>query len=230
LYQTYGKIYKAHKFKEKCMAEEKAKKAWYKRWWAITLFIIIGISAIGNMLEDVETSTSLNPSPQEESEVQKITEAEEIIPPSKIAKKTIEAKVYSVGDTIQAGDFKWKIVRSSTATEIGEDLAGTFFGEKADGIFIIVDVEVENTGKSANYLMDSYLKLIDDQGREFSADSAAAFYLKPQGSALMFEQVNPGITKKGKIVFDVPVGLKVANMRISSNMVSSSFYNVKLLI
>ena len=111
-----------------------------------------------------------------------------------------------------------------------EDLAGTFFGEKADGIFIILDVEVENTGKSAKYLMDSYLKLVDEQGREFSPNSVAAIYLKPQGSALMFEQVNPGITKKGKIVFDVPAGLKVANIRISSNLVSSSFYNVKLMI
>jgi len=58
----------------------------------------------------------------------------------------------------------------------------------------------------------------------------AAIYLKPQGSVLVFEQINPGITKKGKIVFDVPVGLKVANVRISSNSPSSTFYNVKLLI
>jgi len=135
-----------------------------------------------------------------------------------------------MGDSIQAGDFKWKITKSSTATEIGEDLMGTFFGEKADGIFIILDVEVENTGNSANYLMDSYLKLVDDQGREFSPSTAAAIYLKPEGSALMFEQVNPGITKKGKIVFDVPKDLKVADIKISSNLLESTFYKVKLII
>ena len=141
-----------------------------------------------------------------------------------------EAKTYSLGESIQAGDFTWKITKSSTATEIGEDLGGTFFGEKADGIFIILDVEVTNTGNSAQYLMDSYLKLVDDQGREFSPDSTAAFYIKPSGSALMFEQVNPGIVKKGKIVFDVPTDLKVADIRISSDLISSSFYNVKLMI
>ena len=81
--------------------------------------------------------------------------------------------------------------------------------------------------KQQQYLMDSYLKLVDDQGREFSPDTSAAFYLD-SNQALMFEQVNPGIVKKGKIVFDVPENLNVANVRISSNLVSSSFYNVKL--
>lgn len=200
------------------MAEEKAKKSWYKRWWAITLFIIIGLAILVNLFGGNDNSSSSPNSNVQTNSQQQITT------------KTEEVKTYSIGDSIQAGDFKWKITKSSTATEIGEDLAGTFFGEKADGIFIILDVEIENTGKSAKYLMDSYLKLVDDQGREFSPNSAAAIYLKPQGSALMFEQVNPSITKKGKIVFDVPAGLKVANIRISSNLISSSFYNVKLMI
>ena len=200
------------------MAEVKAKKSWYKRWWAITLFIIIGFAILGNLFGGNDTSPTPSNSNVQTNSQQQITT------------KTEEVKTYSIGDSIQAGDFTWKITKSSTATEIGEDMMGTFFGEKADGIFIILDVEVENTGNSAKYLMDSYLKLVDEQGREFSPNSAAAIYLKPQGSALMFEQVNPGIIKKGKIVFDVPAGLKVANIRISSNLVSSSFYNVKLMI
>tara|TARA_Y100000310_G_scaffold28745_1_gene27336 strand:+ start:464 stop:1066 length:603 start_codon:yes stop_codon:yes gene_type:complete len=200
------------------MAEVKTKKVWYKRWWAITLFIIIGLAILGNLFGGNDTSPTPSNSNVQTNSQQQITT------------KTEEVKTYSIGDSIQAGDFTWKITKSSTATEIGEDLAGTFFGEKADGVFIILDVEVENTGNSAKYLMDSYLKLVDEQGREFSPNSAAAIYLKPQGSALMFEQVNPGIIKKGKIVFDVPTGLKVANIRISSNLVSSSFYNVKLMI
>ncbi|MBI2646860.1 DUF4352 domain-containing protein [Candidatus Woesearchaeota archaeon] len=200
------------------MADVKAKKVWYKRWWAITLFIIIGLAILVNLFGGNDSSPTPSSSNVQTNSQQQITT------------KTEEVKTYSIGDSIQAGDFTWKITKSSTATEIGEDLAGTFFGEKADGIFIILDVEVENTGKSAKYLMDSYLKLVDEQGREFSPNSAAAIYLKPQGSALMFEQVNPGINKKGKIVFDVPAGLKVANIRISSNLVSSSFYNVKLMI
>ena len=194
------------------MHNDTIKKSWYKRWWAITLFAIIGLVILANLFGGNNTSNS---SSSDNGGIKATPE---------------EAKTYSIGDSIQAGDFTWKITKSSTATEIGEDLMGTFFGEKADGIFIILDVEVTNTGKSAQYLMDSYLKLVDDQGREFSPDSAAAIYIKPTGSALMFEQVNPGITKKGKIVFDVPAGLKVADIRISSDLISSSFYNIKLMI
>lgn len=203
---------------KKHVAEIAAKKTWYKRWWAITLFVIVGLVILGNLFGGGNnSSTSSN------SNLQAST-------PEQTAIKTEAVKTYSIGDSIQAGDFRWKITKFSTATEIGEYMGDTLLGEKADGIFIIIDVEVENTGKSAKYLMDSYLKLIDDQNREFSPNSVAAIYLKPSGSALMFEQINPGIIKKGKIVFDVPAGLKVANIKLSSNLVSNSFYNVKLII
>lgn len=200
------------------MVEATTKKVWYKRWWAITLFVIVGLGMLSNLFgEDTNIPTSSNSNLQSNI-------------PEQTAIKTEAVKTYSMGDSIQAGDFKWKITKSSTAAEIGQYIGDSFFGEKADGIFIIIDVEVENTGNSAKYLMDSYLKLIDDQNREFSPNSIAAIYLQPSGSALMFEQINPGIVKKGKIVFDVPAGLKVANIRLSSNLISSSFYNVKLMV
>ncbi len=77
--------------------------------------------------------------------------------------------------------------------------------------------------------MDSFVKLVDDQGREFSPDTEASIWIKPQGSGLTFEQINPGITKTGKIIYDVPQGLKVANLKISNNLIESSVYDVKLM-
>jgi len=201
----------------KATAENKQKKSWYKRWWAITLFIIVGFMILGAMFGD-DTSNQNNSNQNSGNQIVANNQQVEV------------PKTYSLGDSIQAGDFTWKITKVSTASQVGEEIYGTLMGEKADGIFLILDVEVSNTGKSAQYLMDSFVKLVDEQGREFSPSTSAAFYLKPQGSALMFDQINPGITKKGKIVYDVPQGLKVADVRISSNLVSSSFYNVKLMI
>ena len=197
------------------MAEEKAKKSWYKRWWASTLFIIIVLVILGNLFGINSSSKSSNV---------KQTSAE--LP---TAKQT-EAKTYSLGDAIQAGDFKWKITKVSTTKEIGESFAGSFYGEKADGIFVIVDVEVENTANTAKYLTDSYIKLVDSQNREFSPNTAAAIYLKPEGSALVFEQINPGINKKGKIVYDVPENVKNFNVKITSSIFSSSVYNIQITI
>ncbi len=138
-------------------------------------------------------------------------------------------KIFQVGDEIIAGEFKWKITKMTKQKEIGQDIAGTFLGAKADGEFLILDVEVENIGKSANILSDSFIKLVDDQGREFTADSSAAFYLERNSALLFFKTVNPGIVKKGKIVFDVPIGLNVANVIIYDSLATSSFYTVKLI-
>jgi len=207
------------------MAEAKVKKAWYKRWWAIVLFIIIGLMILVSLSGNNNTpSSSLNSNSQDQIKA---------TPPQNQA-----AKVYNLGDEIQAGDFKWKITKSATAKAISlggalldEKLASTAYGgANADGVFLILDVEVENTGKTAQYLMDSFVKLVDDQSREFSPDSTAALYLKPVGSAILFEEINPGIIKKGKIVYDVPEGIKVANVKISSNLLGSSIYNVRLAI
>jgi len=123
------------------MHNDTIKKSWYKRWWAITLFAIIGLVILANLFGGNNTSNS---SSSDNGGIKATPE---------------EAKTYSIGDSIQAGDFTWKITKSSTATEIGEDLMGTFFGEKADGIFIILDVEVTNTGKSA---IQTYKIEVDD--------------------------------------------------------------------
>ncbi len=202
------------------MTENKVKNAWYKRWWAITLFIFVGLIIIGGLFGgNNNTSTSSNSN----LNVQQNTQDQVTAPKD-------EVKTYGLGDSIQAGDFKWKITKVSTTKEIGQDIMGSFFGEKADGVFVILDVEVENTANSAKYLMDSYLKLVDNQNREFSPNSAAVIYLKPEGSALMFEQVNPGIIKKGKIVFDVPESVKNFNLKITSSLFESNIYNVKITI
>ena len=37
-----------------------------------------------------------------------------------------------------------------------------------------------------------------------------------EAKQLLFEEINPGIIKKGKIVYDVPEGIKVANIKIST--------------
>jgi hypothetical protein len=191
------------------------KKPWYKRWWAIVAYIIIVLAVIGNLSGGDKSNNT--PTTNNADNQQAIT-------------PTQNTPTYGIGNILVAGEFTWKITGVSTATEIGQDLGGTFFGEKANGIFVILDVEAENTGKSAKYLSDSYIKLIDDQDREFSASTVAAIYLKPEGSALVFEQLNPGITKKGKIVYDVPAGLKVANVKITSSLLTTESYMIKINI
>ena len=128
---------------------------------------------------------------------------------------------YSMNTKIQAGDFAWTITGVTKTKSFG----GSYFISRADGEYLVISVEIENTGKTAQYLSSDYLKLIDDKNREFSST-----YVLGEDSIISFETINPGIVKKGKIIFDVPEGIKVINVKISSNLIESSFYNVQLLI
>jgi hypothetical protein len=131
---------------------------------------------------------------------------------------------FSFNDVILAGDISWKFTDARRRSLIGNS---EYFNKKANGEFLILDVEVTNNGRTAQTISDSYVKLVDSQGREYSPDSTAAMYLP--GDSLFYEQINPGITAKGSIVFDVPKGLTVTRLRISNNLVESSFYYVNLI-
>ena len=129
---------------------------------------------------------------------------------------------YKVGDTIIAGNFAWTINGMRTAGSIGDS---PYLMIDADGEFLILEVEIENIGNSAEYLSSSYIKLVDDQGREFVSDLTAQFYL---GSSITFDTINPGIVKDGEIAFDVPTDLTVVDVQISDSLIGSSYYNINL--
>lgn len=66
------KLHRKDKYCPKC--GQRSKK-WYKRWWAITLFIIIGLGIIGNLTEEPQT-TDLEPTTQPIIKQQEKQEAE----------------------------------------------------------------------------------------------------------------------------------------------------------
>lgn len=51
--------------------------------------------------------------------------------------------------------------------------------------------------------MGSNIVVKDDQDRTFEHDTTAEFYLEGEDQ-FIFEQMQPGLPKTGKIVFDVP--------------------------
>lgn len=195
------------------MEEEIKKQNWFRKHWIFTIFLCFILLGLFNSI----LFGSLNGNSNTDLTGNVINEN------SNNNAQKAQDTVYNIGDSIQAGDFKWKITMVSTSDEVGSD----YVGQKADGIFVILDVEVENTADSAQYFMDSNLKLIDNQGREFSP-STASIYLGD--SALIFQQINPGIIKKGKIVYDVPTSDNDFTLKIISNLFESDTYNLKVSV
>jgi len=68
-------------------------------------------------------------------------------------------------------------------------------------------LKIENTGKETKTIDSSMIKLVDNQGRTFerSIDGQTAKGLAQGQVDLFLQQVQPSLSVKGEVVFDVPV-------------------------
>ncbi len=180
---------------------------------AIVVFVIFTI-AVPNENSDVEQEVV-----EEQTTDENDLDVEEVV----VEETEEEEQIYSLGEVVETNYFEWKFLGYYTTDAIGEEIFGTFYGEEAGGEFIVISVEVENIDDSAHYISSSDLKIIDEEGREFSSNTMAAIYLENEDN-LNFEQINPGIIKDGKVVFDVPIGLENLQLRISNGLFDGYSY------
>jgi hypothetical protein len=82
--------------------------------------------------------------------------------------------------------------------------------ERADGKFIIVDLAIHNGQNTAITMNASLFEIVDSNGNVYSASEKSM----EVEHDLFLAQINPGITKKGQIVFDVPENLSMDNLRL----------------
>jgi hypothetical protein len=91
------------------------------------------------------------------------------------------------------------------------------FGQKAQGEFCLVDLTIKNVGTSAEVFVDSSQQATDAAGNTYSVDSGAAIYANEDSSTFL-EQINPGNTVKGALVFDVPKGTKLNSVILHESL------------
>ncbi|PSK93011.1 uncharacterized protein DUF4352 [Haloactinopolyspora alba] len=120
-----------------------------------------------------------------------------------------------IGDEAVDGDFTF-VVHS---VKNGPDSIGDeFTSMQPQGKFVLVEMTVTNHGDSAGSFFGDNQYLIDAQGREASADTEAALYLPDSKS--LYEEINPGNSVKGTVVFDIPADAKPAELRLHDSAFS----------
>lgn len=125
-------------------------------------------------------------------------------------------KAPGVGDVVKDGKFSFKVTKVEKGVpQIGEGLLAS----KAQGQYVLVHVTVKNIGDRAQGFSGFNQKLIDAAGREFDADSSAAA-LSLEGSNSLFENINPGNTVKGVLVFDVPKDFRLKAIELHDSAFS----------
>lgn len=106
-----------------------------------------------------------------------------------------EVPQVEIGEEVKVGDIVFKASKTSTANNID----GTY--SVPQGTYLIVDVEVRNEGSKAWTLDSNFFKLFSE-GKEFEVEYVPSIYAnEPSGFPVV--SINPDMSEKGKIVFDV---------------------------
>jgi Domain of unknown function (DUF4352)/Protein of unknown function (DUF2510) len=178
---------------------------------ALVLFIVgvvIVVGAFEDLGEDVsgtgtsaeEPAASEDPAPQDVEPVPQEVEQE---PPR-------------IGEEARDGDFTFVV----TAVEDGPPIIGTDeFGTEPQGKFVFVTMRVTNHGDSPGSFLGDNQYLIDTEGRKAGADTEAAFYLSEDAQSL-YEEINPGNSLTGIVVFDIPADATPASLELHDSAFS----------
>lgn len=107
----------------------------------------------------------------------------------------------SIGTPIEIGHFVYTV----QSVQFRKTVGNSFFGETADGIYLIVNLSIKNISKETRTLDGSLFAVTDKSGvkYEYSVDASTALELS--GSKTLFlKDCQPNITTKGVLAFEVP--------------------------
>jgi Domain of unknown function (DUF4352) len=170
-------------------------KTWQK---IVVVFIVLG--AIGAVGGSGSSSTSSSSS----SSSSATTKATEAAKPSGPA----------IGSSASDGKFTFAVWKINCTKKT---VNGALGSSTAQGHYCILDVSIKNTGKEAQTVFSSNMKLIDDQGREFKTDDMAQ--MNTGQTDLWLKEINPGNQIDGQLIFDVPADAKI----VTAEMHDSAF-------
>jgi Domain of unknown function (DUF4352) len=130
--------------------------------------------------------------------------------------KQAEPKQAGIGDVVKDGKFSFKATKVETGVA---RVGGEYLGSDAQGQYILVHVTVKNIGDEAQLFSGSSQKLIDSGNRKYDTDSGAAA-LGLKNSNAFLNNINPGNTVKGILLFDVPKNFKIKAVELHDSIFS----------
>ncbi|MET8089800.1 DUF4352 domain-containing protein [Micromonospora sp. NPDC005220] len=126
------------------------------------------------------------------------------------------AKTAKVGEAARDGKFEFTVKSAKCGVaKVGSEP----LGQKAQGQFCLVTVNVKNIGKEAQMFDGSSQKAYAADGTEYSADTGAAIYANKNAETFL-NDINPGNQVTGVVVFDIPKNVKLTKLELHDSMFS----------
>jgi hypothetical protein len=197
-------------------AYAKAQRPWFKKKRFIipgVLLVLIAFGSLGGGGSEEPAAASSEEATTSESTKADSESTEEKAESSKPEEDT---DVAGLKTPVRDGKFEFTV----KSFECGVSKIGSsFMTEKAQGQFCIATLKVSNIGNESQMFDGTSQYLFDSEGREFSASTEAAIALPESQSFL--EDINPGNTVSGKVVWDVPKsGFKAERLKLHDSMFS----------
>lgn len=126
-------------------------------------------------------------------------------------------QVAPAGSAVRDGKFEFRVLNVGTAKTVGDPGGNPYMQETAQGMFVVVTLNVTNIGAESQSFFASNQKLIDAQGREYEASSAADMYMNDDA---LGTGINPGNSIQVKVAFDVQPGIVAAALELHDSMLS----------
>ncbi|HSQ33928.1 MAG TPA: DUF4352 domain-containing protein [Peptostreptococcaceae bacterium] len=127
------------------------------------------------------------------------------------------AKVYKIGDKIQADKLTYKVEGAEVKDTVGEK----YINKRAKGKYLILKVSITNDDKKARVVDNSFFQLVDKDGIIYEPDGEADLYVN-NNDMFFFDEINPKITKIGYIAFDLFDANADYDLNITDGMLSET--------
>jgi len=119
-----------------------------------------------------------------------------------------EVVVYDLNDNVVIDNLTVTATNVIGKNKIGKTMGIKFIGVEAEGIYYVVSLEIENSGKKS-IKFDPEILIVDEDEREYSVDDTAESYYTDDPKILdLKEEIKPLLLRKGVKIFDVPKAAK----------------------
>jgi len=105
----------------------------------------------------------------------------------------------AVGEALTNAGTTYKVTSARTATQIGDPELG---GAKADGTFVVVNLELTNNKDETKTFMESSAKVVTSDGNSYETSDKTVLAFADE--SLLLKDIQPDLTARGKLAFDLP--------------------------
>jgi len=137
-----------------------------------------------------------------------------------------DANQHEIGESFTVGSGTQSIAYVVEQASLAELIGTSSFNTEPDGLFLVLIVTMENVGDETIDITSRHLKVVDNEGRRFDADTEANTYIgqdsRFDAEGIVFEQLQPGLQQTRAIAFDVATNRSYAFQVDPAGLVSGA--------